>query len=406
MKTRSQMVVRSVFAICMFLMLSSCLMMPAFEVKPGQRVQEGKVFVVGKLNYDLQIDQAGLKRSIWDGKVELIGMNGESMKPIYAPFNDYFVLKMDREDLDLIYMNLIMEYEDGLFTSPTAKSLAFDYNLPPFDLDEEDAFVYIGDLDHTVLQRNPYGCLDSRVSVVDRYEEVKEQFTGFVVDVDGSPMVPKNISQPVSNSRLSERFDTIQNGTFKVKGRKNSDNKAFALEEGQRIEPGSTLAVLAVDNNDETLLIADEIRNYLKENSDLTIISEEEMEGALPLYPACLLDDEMEFSDSQDSLLAQIGESLGTDYVYGITRKVAVDAFQEKLIGTAHQTHLWEYGVLCESSSGMRVGFTDYYQRIRSRDVLPEMPGSDWREARTEMYREFTVELSEPIAKAIAEAVE
>jgi hypothetical protein len=390
------------------LLFASCLMLPSGGVKPGQRVQEDKVFVIGRVNFDFEIKQEGLNRSIWNGKIELAGVNGDAFEVVYVPWNEYFVIKLDRKDLDLIYMNLRTELKHSfLGNQDTVKVILFDYHLPPFHLAENDTFVYIGDMDHSVVSRNPYGSFDPRVSVVDRYDEVKEQFTGFIVDADGAPLVPKNVCRPVSGSRLSKGFDKVSGDTFKIKGRTKNDNIPFALSDGVILESGASIAVLAADNNEETLMITQEIRDVLSAKSSLKVIGEEQMENILPLYPASLLDDDSALSDTQIPILFQIGESLAVDYVYAITRKKAVNASQEKFLGSAPQIHLWEYGVLCETGSSRKAGHTDYYVISKERSLLGGQHDiANWRNEREKEYREFTAELSGPIAQAIIEAVE
>lgn len=188
------------FLFMVILLFSGCslqkLVIPLEE--SSQTIPEGMVAIVGKISLNPEPEQElkGLsigmsleeayyrKAGIALSKilVDKIKDITESDWVINTSWDKYFVAVIPREDIYLITLEIVLKIQG---TNDTKMYLN---NPLLIDFEDNDKFIYIGNLEYYFGVENELGGKDNILKLVDNYDEVKTEYDGYVMDINGEPL--------------------------------------------------------------------------------------------------------------------------------------------------------------------------------------------------------------------------
>lgn len=198
---------------CIAFCLSGCVA-SLEHVRKGTVPERDTVVIVGKISFDPPLTQdksgpsigmAGKFYSLYnvDSRVQPVYANQADVylghkSPEYKTY-DYFIVRMPRK-YGTIHMTGITAYPKVHGFHQVILSV---FPRLPIELTGKEPFIYIGDIVFSIVDRT------ISMKVLDRHEQVTNQFRGYVVGADGRVIVPAKKLVPV-NPDLTARLTDVR----------------------------------------------------------------------------------------------------------------------------------------------------------------------------------------------------
>ena len=166
-------------------------------IEPDQSIPEGMVAVVGKISLYPEPEQElrglsfGSLEDAYGGKsaaylrkgfVDKIKNIIDSDWAVYSEWDKYFVVIIPREDIYLITVEVVLK------TSGSGDTIMYLHSPLLIDFEEDDEFVYIGNLEYYFGVKNELGGRDNILKLVDNYEEAIIKYDGYVIGSNGESL--------------------------------------------------------------------------------------------------------------------------------------------------------------------------------------------------------------------------